>query len=51
MKNFKEKEVKDLSIIQAGIGEVQNEWKITAHVGKDDWDCWEVKVDFEKKIA
>lgn len=51
MKNFKEKAIIDLGAIQAGAGEVQNDWKISGHVGKDDWNCWEVKVDFEKKIS
>jgi hypothetical protein len=51
MKNFKEKEIKDLSLVNGGIGGAAQEWKITAHVGKDDWNCWEVRVDFDKKIS
>jgi hypothetical protein len=47
MKNFEEKEVKDLSVILGGIGEPVPTYKITAHVGKDDWNCFEVKVDFD----
>ncbi|MBP6089638.1 MAG: hypothetical protein KA521_00165 [Crocinitomicaceae bacterium] len=47
MKNFEEKAIQDLSSLQAG---EDGQWRITAHVGKDDWGCWEVRVDFEKKI-
>jgi|APGre2960657505_1045072.scaffolds.fasta_scaffold502506_1 hypothetical protein len=50
MKNFQEKEVKDLREVIGGVGEVLNNWKITGHVGKDDWNCVEVKVDFEYVI-
>jgi hypothetical protein len=49
MKKFEEKAIIDMGVIQAGA--VQNDWKVTAHVGKDDWNCWEVKVDFAKKVS
>lgn len=51
MKKFKEKAIVGLAAIQGGVGEVQNDWKITGRVGRDDWNCWEVKVDFKKKIS
>jgi len=51
MKKFEEKTLENLETIQAGIGGVQNDWKISARVGKDEWNCWEVKVDFDVKVS
>lgn len=45
MKNFKEKEVKNLNEVVGGVGEVQI-ITLSARIRKDEWNCNELVLDF-----
>jgi hypothetical protein len=51
MKNFEEKAIKDLSKVVGG-EEGDTTIRLTGDIGKDEWNCTQIKVDIEitKKV-